>query len=61
MTDSPTGRELDGILYSGSRLGGDPSIGGRVNRGLGTLTQDLPGFILPLKVSYTTASRDVCA
>lgn len=39
-------------MNSGNRFGGDPAIGSWVNYGLGTLNQDLPGFIVLPEVSY---------
>jgi hypothetical protein len=39
-------------MNTGNRFGGDPGIGSWVNYGLGTLNQDLPGFIVLPEVSY---------
>lgn len=39
-------------MNCGNRFGGDPGIGAWVNYGLGTLNQDLPGFIVLPEVSY---------
>jgi hypothetical protein len=39
-------------MNTGNRFGGDPGIGAWVNYGLGTLNQDLPGFIVLPEVSY---------
>jgi hypothetical protein len=39
-------------MNTGNRFGGDPAIGSWVNYGLGTLNQDLPGFIVLPEVSY---------
>jgi hypothetical protein len=36
----------------GNRFGGDPAIGAWVNYGLGSVNQDLPGFIVLPEVSY---------
>ena len=39
-------------MNTGNRFGGDPAIGAWVNYGLGTLNQDLPGFIVLPEISY---------
>jgi hypothetical protein len=39
-------------MNTGNRFGGDPAIGGWVSYGLGSLNQDLPGFIVLPEVSY---------
>jgi len=39
-------------MNTGNRFGGDPALGAWVNYGLGTLNQDLPGFIVLPEVSY---------
>lgn len=39
-------------MNCGNRFGGDPGIGSWVNYGLGTLNQDLPGFIVLPEISY---------
>ena len=39
-------------MNTGNRFAGDPAIGSWVNYGLGTLNQDLPGFIVLPEVSY---------
>lgn len=39
-------------MNTGNRFGGDPGIGGWVTYGLGSLNQDLPGFIVLPEVSY---------
>uniref|UniRef100_A0A7C4LIZ6 DUF1501 domain-containing protein n=1 Tax=Schlesneria paludicola TaxID=360056 RepID=A0A7C4LIZ6_9PLAN len=39
-------------MNCGNRFGGDPAIGAWVTYGLGTLNQDLPGFIVLPEVSY---------
>jgi hypothetical protein len=39
-------------VNTGSRLGGDPSIGAWVNYGLGTENEDLPGFIVLPELAY---------
>ncbi len=39
-------------MNCGNRFGGDPGIGAWVNYGLGTMNQDLPGFIVLPEVSY---------
>lgn len=39
-------------MNCGNRFGGDPGIGAWANYGLGTLNQDLPGFIVLPEVSY---------
>jgi hypothetical protein len=39
-------------MNCGNRFGGDPGIGAWVNYGLGTLNQNLPGFIVLPEVSY---------
>jgi hypothetical protein len=39
-------------MNTGNRFGGDPAIGSWVNYGLGSLNQDLPGFIVLPEVSY---------
>ena len=39
-------------MNCGNRFGGDPSIGAWVNYGLGSINQDLPGFIVLPEVSY---------
>jgi hypothetical protein len=39
-------------MNTGNRFGGDPGIGAWVTYGLGSLNQDLPGFIVLPEVSY---------
>lgn len=39
-------------MNSGNRFGGDPAIGAWVTYGLGSVNQDLPGFIVLPEVSY---------
>jgi len=39
-------------MNTGNRFGGDPALGSWVNYGLGTLNQDLPGFMVLPEVSY---------
>lgn len=39
-------------MNTGSRFAGDPSVGAWVTYGLGTVNQDLPGFIVLPEVSY---------
>ena len=39
-------------MNCGNRFGGDPGLGAWVNYGLGTINQDLPGFIVLPEVSY---------
>lgn len=39
-------------MNCGNRFGGDPGIGSWVNYGLGSMNQDLPGFIVLPEVSY---------
>lgn len=39
-------------MNCGNRFGGDPGLGAWVNYGLGSLNQDLPGFIVLPEVSY---------
>ncbi len=39
-------------LNCGNRFGGDPGLGAWVNYGLGSMNQDLPGFIVLPEVSY---------
>jgi hypothetical protein len=39
-------------MNCGNRFGGDPAIGAWVNYGLGSLNQNLPGFIVLPEVSY---------
>ena len=39
-------------MNTGNRFGGDPAIGSWVNYGLGSVNQDLPGFIVLPEVSY---------
>jgi membrane-anchored protein YejM (alkaline phosphatase superfamily) len=39
-------------INCGNRFGGDPAIGAWVNYGLGTVNQDLPGFIVLPEISY---------
>ncbi|MCA9062163.1 MAG: DUF1501 domain-containing protein [Planctomycetaceae bacterium] len=39
-------------MNTGNRFGGDPAIGAWVNYGLGSLSQNLPGFIVLPEVSY---------
>ncbi|MCA9053697.1 MAG: DUF1501 domain-containing protein [Planctomycetaceae bacterium] len=39
-------------MNTGNRFGGDPAIGSWVTYGLGTLNQNLPGFIVLPEVSY---------
>jgi hypothetical protein len=39
-------------MNTGNRFAGDPAFGAWVNYGLGTLNQDLPGFIVLPEVSY---------
>lgn len=39
-------------MNCGNRFGGDPAIGAWVTYGLGTINQDLPGFVVLPEVSY---------
>lgn len=39
-------------MNSGNRFGGDPAIGAWTTYGLGTVNQDLPGFIVLPEISY---------
>lgn len=39
-------------MNCGNRFGGDPAMGAWVNYGLGTINQDLPGFIVLPEISY---------
>jgi len=39
-------------VNTGNRFGGDPGIGAWVNYGLGTLNQNLPGFVVLPRTSY---------
>ncbi|MCH5376666.1 MAG: DUF1501 domain-containing protein, partial [Planctomycetes bacterium] len=39
-------------MNTGNRFGGDPAIGGWVTFGLGSMNQNLPGFIVLPEVSY---------
>jgi len=39
-------------LNTGSQLGGDPGIGAWVNYGLGTLNQNLPGYVVMTELAY---------
>ena len=39
-------------MNTGNRFGGDPAIGSWVSYGLGTLNQDLPGFVVLPEISY---------
>jgi hypothetical protein len=39
-------------MNTGNRFGGDAALGAWVNYGLGTLNQDLPGFVVLPEVSY---------
>lgn len=39
-------------MNTGNRFGGDPALGAWMNYGLGSLNQDLPGFIVLPEVSY---------
>jgi hypothetical protein len=39
-------------MNCGNRFGGDPGIGAWVNYGLGSVNQDLPGFIVLPEISY---------
>jgi hypothetical protein len=39
-------------MNTGNRFGGDPALGSWVNYGLGSLNQNLPGFIVLPEVSY---------
>lgn len=39
-------------LNTGNRLGGDPAIGSWVNYGLGTMNQNLPGYIVLNELAY---------
>jgi hypothetical protein len=39
-------------MNCGNRFGGDPALGAWVNYGLGTVNQDLPGFMVLPEVSY---------
>jgi hypothetical protein len=39
-------------MNCGNRFGGDPGIGAWVNHGLGSVNEDLPGFIVLPEVSY---------
>lgn len=39
-------------MNTGNRFGGDPAVGAWVNYGLGSINQDLPGFIVLPEISY---------
>jgi len=39
-------------LNTGSQLGGDPGMGAWVNYGLGTLNQNLPGYVVMTELAY---------
>ena len=39
-------------MNCGNRFGGDPAVGAWVSYGLGTMNQDLPGFVVLPEVSY---------
>src|SRR5687767_2832848 len=39
-------------MNTGNRFGGDPALGSWTTYGLGTLNQDLPGFVVLPEVSY---------
>lgn len=39
-------------MNCGNRFGGDPAIGSWVNYGLGSMNQDLPGFVVLPEISY---------
>jgi hypothetical protein len=39
-------------MNTGNRFGGDPALGSWVNYGLGSVNQDLPGFLVLPEVSY---------
>ena len=39
-------------MNTGNRFGGDPAIGSWVNYGLGTMNQDLPGFMVLPEISF---------
>ena len=39
-------------INTGNRLGGDPGVGGWVTYGLGTINQDLPGFVVLPEAAY---------
>jgi len=39
-------------LNTGSQLGGDPGLGAWVNYGLGTLNQNLPGYVVMTELAY---------
>lgn len=39
-------------MNTGNRLGGDPGVGGWVTYGLGTINQDLPGFVVLPEAAY---------
>src|SRR5262245_32875022 len=47
-------------MNTGNRFGGDPAIGSWVNYGLGSLNQDLPGFIVLPEVSNPHAGPANC-
>ena len=44
-------------MNTGNRFGGDPAIGAWVNYGLGTLNQNLPGFVVLPEVSKSVGAR----
>lgn len=39
-------------MNTGSRLGGDPALGAWANYGLGTLNQNLPGYVVMTELAY---------
>ena len=45
-------------MNCGNRFGGDPAIGAWVTYGLGSVNQDLPGFIVLPEVSYPQGGSD---
>lgn len=48
-------------MNCGNRFGGDPAIGSWVNYGLGSVNQDLPGFIVLPEISYPQGAARIGA
>ena len=46
-------------MNTGSRLGGDPSIGAWANYGLGSVNQNLPGYVVMTELALPREAREI--
>ncbi|GIS28999.1 MAG: hypothetical protein CM15mP130_0290 [Verrucomicrobiota bacterium] len=46
-------------MNTGSRLGGDPSIGAWANYGLGSVNQNLPGYVVMTELALPRGGSEI--